>query len=70
MSLQNGTDAALDRSPSGGYREDIAWREGKLTESTVRSLNGGTAKLRYGTTTKELKLRKGESYRMTDEVIK
>lgn len=49
----------------GGFEVDIAWRDGKLTEGTVRSLNGGSTKLRYGSITRELKLGKGESFRMT-----
>ena len=47
----------------GGFEVDIAWRNGKLTEATIRSTNGGSTKLRYGSTTQELKLAKGESYR-------
>jgi alpha-L-fucosidase 2 len=49
----------------GGFEVDIAWHDGKVTETTVRSLNGESTKLRYGSTTQELKLGKGESYRMT-----
>ena len=47
----------------GGYEVDIAWRDGKLTESTIHSLNGGTAKLRYGSVTREVNFSKGETYR-------
>jgi alpha-L-fucosidase 2 len=49
----------------GGFEVDIAWRNGKLTDATIRSVNGGSTKLRYGSTTQELKLAKGESYRLT-----
>jgi alpha-L-fucosidase 2 len=46
----------------GGFEVDIAWRDGKLTESTIRSLNGGSTKLRYGSTTRDIKLHKGEMF--------
>jgi alpha-L-fucosidase 2 len=49
----------------GGFEVDMAWREGRLSEATIRSANGGPAKLRYGSTTKQLELRKGESYQLT-----
>jgi hypothetical protein len=37
----------------------------KVDRSQLRSANGGSSKLRYGSTTRELKLGKGESCRMT-----
>lgn len=43
----------------GGLEVDIAWRDGKLTEATIHSLNGGSAKLRYSSETREIKLGKG-----------
>ena len=46
----------------GAFEVDIAWHEGKLTEATIRSLNGGSTKVRYGSVTREANLRKGESY--------
>ena len=49
----------------GGFEVDMAWRNGKLTEATIRSLNGEATRLRYNSTTQELKLRKGESFRVT-----
>ncbi len=47
----------------GNYEVEISWRDGKLVESAIRSLNGGSAKLRYGSVTREVKLNKGETYR-------
>jgi len=32
----------------GGFAVDMAWKDGKLTEATVRSLVGTTCRLRYG----------------------
>ncbi len=47
----------------GGFEVDLAWRDGKLTEAAVRSLNGGSAQLRYGPLTREVELAKGKTYR-------
>jgi alpha-L-fucosidase 2 len=46
----------------GGYEVDIEWRDGKLTRATVRSLLGNPVRLRYGKTTHDLTLAKGESF--------
>jgi alpha-L-fucosidase 2 len=45
----------------GGFEVNITWQDGKLTEATVHSLNGNPAWLRYGSTTHDLNLKKGES---------
>ena len=47
----------------GGFEVDVKWNDGKLAEATVRSLNGGTTQLRYGSMTREVKLAKGKTYR-------
>jgi alpha-L-fucosidase 2 len=47
----------------GGYEVDISWHNGKLTEAVVRSINGGSTALRYGSATREVKLDKGETQR-------
>ena len=41
----------------------MAWRDGKLTETTIRSLTGNECKLRYGATVHDLKLKAGKSFR-------
>ncbi len=48
----------------GGFEVDIAWREGKLTGATIRSINGGSARLRYRSATRQVKLGKDEIYRI------
>ncbi|MBK9990248.1 MAG: glycoside hydrolase family 95 protein [Verrucomicrobia bacterium] len=47
----------------GGFEVDLVWREGRLIEATLRSVNGGTTRLRYGTSTREVKLAPGEACR-------
>ena len=48
----------------GGYEADITWRDGKLTDGLIHSLHGGSVKLRYGLTTKDVKIAEGETYRI------
>jgi len=47
----------------GDFEVAMTWHDGKLVETAIRSLNGGSSKLRYGKLTRELKLAKGETYR-------
>ncbi len=48
----------------GGFEVDMTWRGGKLTEGVIRSILGGSTKVRYGSVTRDVKLGKGEIYRM------
>jgi alpha-L-fucosidase 2 len=45
----------------GGFEVDIEWKDGQLVDCTIRSLNGSLCKVRYGSETKDLHLKKGES---------
>jgi alpha-L-fucosidase 2 len=55
----NGTVKGL--RARGGFELDIRWKDGKLANVTVRSLAGGSCRLRYGAVTRDLSLAKGQS---------
>jgi alpha-L-fucosidase 2 len=46
----------------GGFEVDIDWRDGKLVQATIHSLNGGSARLRYGSATHDVTLAKGKKF--------
>jgi alpha-L-fucosidase 2 len=45
----------------GGFEVDLAWRDGKLTAATVRSLVGNPCNLRYGKTVRQFDIEAGNS---------
>lgn len=47
----------------GGFEVDVSWEDGKLAQASVRAINGGSARLRYGPVTRDVKLSKGETFR-------
>ena len=47
----------------GGFEVDIQWREGRLGQATLRSMSGGSARLRYGPVTREVKLARGKTFK-------
>jgi len=54
----------------GGYVFDFAWKEGKLTELSLVSKNGGLLKLRYQDKTLELATIPGGKYRLMANLTK
>ncbi|MCX7049397.1 MAG: glycoside hydrolase N-terminal domain-containing protein [Candidatus Sumerlaeota bacterium] len=46
----------------GGFEVDMTWKDGKLDKASIRSLLGNSCKLRYGATTRDLKIGKGETF--------
>ncbi len=44
----------------GGFEVDLAWQEGKLASAVLRAVTGKRCVLRYGDTTRELKLETGQ----------
>ncbi|HEY9172162.1 MAG TPA: glycoside hydrolase family 95 protein [Verrucomicrobiae bacterium] len=47
----------------GGFEVDVTWKDGKLTEAAIRSLQGGSARLRYGSVERDIQLSKGKTFR-------
>jgi alpha-L-fucosidase 2 len=47
----------------GGFEVDLAWRDGKLTEATVRAVKAGSVRLRCGQAVREVSLAAGETIR-------
>ncbi len=45
----------------GGFELDVQWKDSKLINVTVRSLTGGSCRLRYGAVTRGLSMAKGQS---------
>ena len=54
--------SATGLSARGGFEVDISWKEGRLEETTIRSLNGNSCQIHYGDKIVELKIGAGESY--------
>ena len=48
----------------GGFTADIAWENSKLIHATLRSAGGTLCRVRYGTTVKEIKLKRGGSVKL------
>jgi alpha-L-fucosidase 2 len=46
----------------GGFEVDINWKDGKLVAAKVRSLQGNPARIRYGTETRELVVKRGGEF--------
>jgi alpha-L-fucosidase 2 len=46
----------------GGFEQAFQWNEGSLTGLTVKSVNGGECRLKYGENTAEFNTVAGESY--------
>jgi len=47
----------------GGFEVDLAWRDGKLTEATIRAVNAGSVRLRCGQTVRAVSLAAGDIFR-------
>ena len=45
----------------GGFEIDLAWKDGRLTEATLRSTHGKDPNVRYGDVVRTLELQPGAS---------
>ncbi|MCY2927104.1 MAG: hypothetical protein NT031_17060, partial [Planctomycetota bacterium] len=54
------TGSVVGLRARGGFEVDIAWKDGRLTAATVRSLTGTPCRVRCGAATRDLALKKGE----------
>ncbi|WP_372511381.1 glycoside hydrolase family 95-like protein [Lentzea californiensis] len=45
----------------GGFSVDLAWKDGKVTSATVRSVGGTETEVRFGRWKKRITLRRGQS---------
>ena len=46
----------------GGFEVDVAWRDGRMTEATIRSKQGGACTVCYKDKTTTLRTKAGRSY--------
>jgi alpha-L-fucosidase 2 len=54
----------------GSFEVDIIWKNGELTESTIRSRLGGLCKVRYGQRVIQLRTKAGGIYRLTGSELR
>ena len=47
----------------GGFEVGLAWKDGKLTSTTIKSLTGQPGRLRYGDRTRRIELKEGKTLR-------
>ena len=53
----------------GGFEVDIAWQDGKLTESTIRSSKGEPCTVRYNSRVKQLSTKAGQCLLLDDQLL-
>jgi alpha-L-fucosidase 2 len=52
----------------GGFEVDIVWKDGKLTNATIRSTLGNKCEVRYGSTVVDFKTKPGKSIKLNDKL--
>ena len=50
----------------GGFTVDMSWKNGRVTDATITSKQGGTTTITVNGTQQKLKLKAGESHRLTN----
>jgi len=53
----------------GGFETDLTWRDGKLTQATIRSKLGGSCRLRSGDKTATVETKPGGSYTVNAALV-
>jgi alpha-L-fucosidase 2 len=52
----------------GGFEVDIIWKDGRLTEATIRSIAGRDPMVRYGERAKKIALEPGQEVVLADDL--
>ena len=64
IEMPNGTVVVAE--PRGGFVVDLHWKNGKPTEVKIRSINGRTTTVAFGTSTQTVRLTPGASVTLRD----
>ncbi len=54
----------------GGFEVDIAWKDGKLASTEIRSVGGTQGVVRYGEKTITIDLKRGEAVRLGNDLVR
>ena len=54
----------------GGFEVDIAWKDGKLASTEIRSVGGTQGVVRYGEKTIKVDLKRGEAVRLGNDLVR
>jgi alpha-L-fucosidase 2 len=53
----------------GGFIVDIDWRDGEISDATIRSTNGGVCRVKYGPIITDFETAQGKVYHMNKKVL-
>jgi alpha-L-fucosidase 2 len=52
----------------GGFKVDIAWKQGKHKSAAIKNISGTTCKVRYGNKITSLKIMLGEEKKLNEKL--